>query len=41
VGHTQLLVVVHRAAGGLLAVAECGVEEDDAIRWSHEYHLYI
>ena len=28
VGHAELFVVVHGAAGGLLAVAEGGVEED-------------
>ena len=31
VGHAQLFVVVHGAAGGLLAVAQGGVEEDDAV----------
>ena len=31
VRHAQLLVVVHGAAGGLLAVAEGGVEEDDLV----------
>ena len=32
VGHAELFVVVHGAAGGLLAVAEGGVEEDDLVR---------
>ena len=31
VGHAELFVVVHGAAGGLLAVAEGGVEEDDLV----------
>ncbi len=30
-GHAQLFVVVHGAAGGLFAVAEGGVEEDDLV----------
>jgi hypothetical protein len=33
--HAQLFVVVHRAAWGLLAVAERGVEEDDVVRGCH------
>jgi len=32
VGHAELFLVVHGAAGGLFAVAEGGVEEDDLIR---------
>ena len=35
VGHAQLFVVVHGAAGRLLAVAEGGVEEDDLIGECH------
>ena len=39
VGHAELLVVVHGAAGGLFAVAEGGVEEDDLVRRGHRYIL--
>ena len=35
VRHAQLFVVVHGAAGGLFAVAEGGVEEDDLVRRGH------
>ena len=35
VRHPQLLVVVHRAAGGLLAVAQGGVKEDDLVGECH------
>ena len=31
-GHAEFFVVMHGAAGGLLAVAEGGVEEDDLVR---------
>jgi hypothetical protein len=31
VGHAQFFGVVHGAAGGLLAVAQGGVEEEDAV----------
>ena len=31
VGHAELFVVVHGAAGGLLAVAQGGVEEDNLV----------
>ncbi len=35
VRHAQFFVVVHGAAGGLLAVAEGGVEEDDFVWIDH------
>lgn len=35
VGHAQLFVEVHGASGGLFAVAEGGVEEDDLVRSWH------
>ena len=35
VRHAQLFFVVHGAAGGLLAVAQCGVEEDDLVWITH------
>jgi len=35
VRHAELFSVVHGAAGGLLAVAERGVEEDDLIAVRH------
>ena len=40
VGHAKLFVVVHGAAGGLFAVAEGGVEEDDLIRRGHRTWLF-
>ncbi len=39
VGHAQLFFVVHGAAGGLLAVAEGGIEEDDLIRGHRVCHF--
>ena len=34
--HAQLLIVMHGAAGGLFAVAEGGVEEDDFVWVNHK-----
>ena len=41
VGHAELFGVVHGAAGGLLAVAECGVEEDDLVGGRHSGCLSV
>ena len=39
-GHAQLFGVVHGAAGGLLAVAEGGVEEVDAVGLGYDCGLF-
>lgn len=38
-GHAELLVMVHGAAGRLLAVAEGGVEEDDLVVYGGVGHV--
>ncbi len=38
VGHAELFLVVHGAAGGLFAVAKGGVEEDDLVRGHRVWH---
>ena len=37
--HSKLFFIVHGAAGGLLAVAEGGIEEDDLIRGHRVCHF--
>jgi hypothetical protein len=33
--HSEFLVMMHGAAGGLFSVAEGGVEEDDLVGFTH------
>ena len=39
VGEAEFFVAVHGAAGGLLAVAQGGVEEEDLVRCGHVHTL--